>query len=210
MTNKELLNAMGNVKPEFIMAASPDAVNETRRQKKDLKYGAATITVILAAACVCLCFKFTGKQQTYEVREPKPEFVQVVNPMLEVESAEKMAEYLDFNVPVMSKDVKKYYVFVDGGYPAMGQINYSDGSSFRIKYGEEDISGIYGGKKTEQIKIGKVLADCYVYDETYYAVWTADRYSFCYVAGEGKMSYEGELKEIINIWENSQKAPKGR
>ena len=58
----------------------------------------------------------------------------------------------------------------DGGTAAvsythlMGQVDYADGSQFRIQYGSGDISGIYGGTLEESREIAGVSVAYYQYD----------------------------------------------
>ena len=68
---------------------------------------------------------------------PDPQQVQIPNPILTVASAAEMEAYLDFKVPVLEKEVEAYSVFISDGYPTMGQVDYADGSPFRIQTSAE-------------------------------------------------------------------------
>ena len=110
--------------------------------------------------------------------------VQVVDglyPISSIVSVEEMEEYLDFEVPVLDKEAASYAVFIEDRYPTMGQIEYADGSEFRMQYGSGDISGIHGGtlEKSEKIDGGKV--EQYRYDNTTYAIWEQNGFTFSYV-----------------------------
>lgn len=117
---------------------------------------------------------------------PNPEMVQTPNPFITVTSVEEMEEYLDFKVPVLDKEVETYSVLVEDNYPTMGQIDYADGSEFRIKYGSGDISGIYGGTLEESKDIEGVKVDYYRYiddttPELIYAIWEQNEFTFSYL-----------------------------
>ncbi len=143
----------------------------------------------LGAMAACLCLVIAGgvmfAQNTGD-NIPNPEIVQIPNPFITVTSVKEMEEYLDFNVPVLDKEVETYSVLVEDSYPTMGQINYTDGSEFRIKYGSGDISGIYGGTLEESKDIEGVKVDYYRYTgdtapELTYAVWEQSGFTFSYI-----------------------------
>ena len=93
---------------------------------------------------------------------------------------------LDFPVPVLDKEAASYSVFVTDGYPTMGQVDYADGSAFRVQYGSGDISGIYGGSLVETRDLEGVAVHFYAYADTSYAIWEQDGFSFSYeYTGDG-------------------------
>lgn len=112
---------------------------------------------------------------------PDPKKVEIPNPIIEVETVEEMEQYLDFEVPVLDKEVKSYSVYVEDEYPTMGQIDYADGSELRIKYGTGDISGVYGSTVEQTKKINDVDVDFYKNDQTQYAVWDQNSFTFSYI-----------------------------
>ena len=112
---------------------------------------------------------------------PNPEKVEIPKPVIEVAAVEEMEPYLDFDVPVLDKEIKSYSVFIEDDYPAMGQIIYADGSEFRIKYGRGDISGIYGGTLEESKEIDGIKVEYYKHTETTYAIWEQNGFTFSYV-----------------------------
>ena len=131
-------------------------------------------------------------------RKPNPQMVQVTNPLIEVTSAEEMKEYLDFTVPVLDKAVQNYIVIVMDNYPSIGQIDYADGSEYRIQYGSGDISGIYGGVVTDTRHVEQVEVTYYTFDnvgtEVTYATWEQEGYTFSYVyTADG----ENEIQQLI-------------
>lgn len=71
--------------------------------------------------------------------------------------------------------MEAYSVFISDGYPTMGQVDYADGSQFRIQYGSGDISGIYGGTLEESREIAGVSVAYYQYDSMSYAIWEVER-----------------------------------
>ena len=131
-------------------------------------------------------------------RKPNPQMVQVANPLIEVSSADEMKEYLDFTVPVLDKEVQNYIVIVMDNYPSIGQIDYADGSEYRIQYGSGDISGIYGGVVTDTRHVEQVEVTYYTFDnvgtEVTYATWEQEGYTFSYIyTADG----ENEIQQLI-------------
>ena len=126
---------------------------------------------------------------------PNPNLLQVANPMMEVDSVEEMESYLDFEVPVLNKEVSKYVVLVIGGYPEVGRIYYEDGSVFSMKYGSGDISGIYGGTLDVVVEMKEIEVTFYVCDSTRYAIWEGDGFTYSLTGTE---SLEEEIETIIS------------
>lgn len=134
------------------------------------------------AACLCLML-VSGFMllQKGNGAIPNPKKVQIPNPIIEVATVEEMEQYLDFAVPVLDKEMQSCSVLLEDYYPTMGQINYTDGSEFRIKYGSGDISGIFGGTLEESKEINGVMVKYYQYEETSYALWEQNGFTFSYV-----------------------------
>ena len=146
-------------------------VEEAARYRR--KHG-QSFWVRWGAAAACLCLLAAGGALLIQGRgraAPDPQQVQIPNPILTVASAAEMEAYLDFKVPVLEKEVEAYSVFISDGYPTMGQVDYADGSQFRIQYGSGDISGIYGGTLEESREIAGVSVAYYQYDSMSYAIW---------------------------------------
>jgi hypothetical protein len=137
---------------------------------------------IIALLCIALCSLMTigcGKSGA-----PRPDKVQVVNPLMEVASLEEMERYLDYSVPVLEKEVDAYIVLVFDGYPQMGRIRYADGAVFNMQYGSGDISGIYGGTLESTEECGEVEVSYYVYEELHYALWETGGFTYSLSGGE--------------------------
>ena len=173
MNAKKFSDAMGELDSKYL----EEALHFKKRAKKPawLKWGAM-------AACFCLV-AVAGVifAQNRGAAAPDPDSVQIPNPILTVASAEEMEDYLDFAVPVLDKEVESYSVFVEDGYPTMGQIDYADGSEFRMQYGSGDISGIHGGVPEKSLDIEGVTVECYRYEDIAYAIWEQNGFAFSYV-----------------------------
>ena len=124
---------------------------------------------------------------------PKPEQVQVVNPLMTVASVAEMEEMLDFPVPVLDKQIKSCIVLVIDGYPTNGRIRYADGSDFNITYGSGDVSGIYGGVLEKSVEIQGVTVKIYTYDTLRYAIWETGGFSYSLTGGADLESELGAL-----------------
>lgn len=180
MNSKKFSEAMSELDTRYVDEAIGYEKKKAYHKPLLLKLGAM-------AACLCLIIAggvmFTQNSGNHI---PNPELVQIPNPIITVSSVEEMEEYLDFHVPVLDKEVETCSVLVVDSYPTMGQINYIDGSEFRIEYGSGDISGIYGGTLVESRDIEGVKVDLYQYtDQTTpdltYAIWEQDGFTFSYL-----------------------------
>lgn len=177
MNAKNFSDAMSEIDSRYV----DEALNYKKKVKKPIwiKWGAM-------AACLCLMlaggvmFLQNGNRTI-----PNPERVQIPNPIIEVTTVKEMEQYLDFDVPVLDKEIKSYSVFIEGDYPAMGEIVYADGSEFRIKYGSGDISGIFGGTLEKSKEINGIQVEYYKYAEITYAIWEQSGFTFSYVYPNG-------------------------
>ena len=172
MKKEEFCKVLGDMNENYVKEAG--AVRKAKKPRW-MQWGAA-------AACVCLLVAggivFTSNSGNVT---PDPDLVQIPSPIITVTSVEEMENYLDFDVPVLDKEVESYTVFIEDGYPTMGQIEYADGSEFRMQYGSGDISGIYGGTLEKSEKIDGVEVEQYRYDNTTYAIWEQNGFTFSYV-----------------------------
>ena len=129
-----------------------------------------------------------------EKGEPNPEFVQVVNPIMEVNSLEEMEEYLDFPVPALNKEVESYIVLVIDGYPTQARIRYQDGMNFDMKFGNGDVSGIYGGSLVKEEVINGTKVSFMRYEDINYAIWEKDGFTYSLSGGENLTE---NVKELV-------------
>ncbi len=136
--------------------------------------------IILMALCLAFALVGCGTEQN---EAPDAGFVQVVNPLVSVESVGEMEEKLGYSVPVLEKDVESYIVLVIDGDCESGRIRYADGSDFNIKKGSGDISGIYGGVLETEENIHGVTVSFYVYEELRYAIWERDGFAYSLTGG---------------------------
>lgn len=136
--------------------------------------------IVLMVLCLAFALVGCGTEQT---EAPDAGFVQVVNPLVTVESVEEMEEKLGYSVPVLDKDVESYIVLVIDGVCESGRIRYADGSDFNIKEGNGDISGIYGGVLETEERIREVVVSFYAYEEIRYAIWEKDGFTYSLAGG---------------------------
>lgn len=199
MNAKKFSEAMNNVNKKYV----DEAINYRVKKKymqNFVKWGAVAACVCIIAAGGVMITRNSGSIQPVTSNVPNPEAVQVPNPIISVSSSDEMNRYLDFNVPILDKDVDEYSVIVYESYPEIGQVDYADGSEFRIKYGSEDISGIYGGELVKTEKISETDVELYEYtnfmgETTTYAVWMKNGFSYSYIYKSG--DYIAEIEAII-------------
>lgn len=203
MTNEKLYEIMNDIDDNYLEEArkSMDTYTATRKidtthKKRAFRYK----TWGAIAACLCIvAIGATLLNNKSISNEPHPEQVQVANPLIEVNSVKEMADYLGFDIPKLDKEVSAYIVIVDDDrYPSIGRIEYADGSTFNMEYGSGDISGISGGKLSEEKTIDDVKVSFYIYsDDTSsvkYAIWEKDGFTYSLT---GSNDLESEVQSLI-------------
>lgn len=145
-----------------------------------------------AAACLCAAVigaKFIGNGNNNDIKvvddikTPNPQYAQVGNPLMEVDSLQEMEKYLDFDIIALDKEAIGYTVIVNGGFPEIGRIHYADGSLFSVKYGTGDISGIYGGTPEKQEDTNGIAVSYMRYEDTRYALWECGGFTYALTEG---------------------------
>ena len=158
-----------------------------------------TVWVRWGALAACVCMMLVGgvlflRQGGSTIPDPAP--VEIPDPVLEVASVEEMQQYLDFDIPVLDKEIGSCSVLIENSYPVMGQIDYADGSVFRMRYGSGDISGIYGGTLEESRETEGITVGYYRYGDIAYAVWEQGGFAFSYVyTGNGSAEVEALIRQ---------------
>lgn len=188
MKKEEFCEVLGNINESYVKEAREDRI---AKKPGWIKWGAV-------AACLCLLVAggvvFTSNSGN---AAPDPDLVQIPNPIITVTSVEEMENYLDFDVPVLDKKVASYSVLLEDSYPTMGQIDYADGSEFRMQYGQGDISGIHGGTLEESRNIDGVKVEYYKYENTAYAIWEQNGFTFSYVyTTDGSIEVESIIQQF--------------
>ena len=188
MRKEEFCEVLGDISEAYVKEARAD---RSARRPSWQKWGAI-------AACFCLLVVGgVMLSQRGGQAAPDPDMVQIPNPVISVASVEEMETYLDFDVPVLDKEVESYSVLVEDQYPVMGQIHYADGSEFRMQYGSGDISGIHGGTLEESENVGGVNVEYYKYENTVYAIWEQNGFTFSYVyAGSENSDVESIIQQF--------------
>ncbi len=159
----------------------------------------AGIAVAFMLGLTALTYSVSG-----EAVKPNPEQLTMANPIVNTESLEELETYLDFTLPQLDKEVREYSFIVDeDSYPRLGQIDYTDGSEFRMAYGSEDVSGIYGGNLESSETISDVDVCFYHYADgeydIHYATWEEGGFSFSYsYVGDGAQ----EIGELILLFQS--------
>lgn len=191
MNEKKMLEAVGEVNDSYVEEAA--GYRKSRKAPLWLRWG---------AVAACLCVAVLGGSLLLRGGEgltPDPAPVEVPNPVISVATVEEMEEYLDFPVPVLEKETAALSVLVAQGYPVLGQVEYADGSLYRVQYGSEDVSGIYGGETVETRDVDGVQVECRTFEGSSYAVWTDEGFSFSYT---GDVS---EVETLIGLFRQSAK-----
>ena len=150
-------------------------------------------SIFFLCILVLLCGLVCGCQKAEQTNS----FVQIGNPIMEVTSADEMTDYLKFTIPTLDKEVAVYIVITEGNAPSIGEIRYADGCEFRMKQGNGDISGIYGGTLTGTETIAGINVSFYQYEHLTYALWESDGFSFSYIfSGDATAEIEGLIQKV--------------
>lgn len=188
MNMEKFSQAMNEIEDKYIS----EAIGYQKKKGKKsvfLKWGTM-------AACVCLLV-MGGVAINQNRSTPVPDAVQIPSPIFTVENTEEMETYLNASIPVLDKKVASYSVIVLEDAPTIGIIEYSDGSEFRMQSGSGDISGIYGGELAETKYVEDIKVMYYKYEDTTYAVWEENGFSFSYVYINDK---EEEVQTLIGLF----------
>ena len=132
---------------------------------------------VILVACLCLMVLLCGCGGSRN-EVPDSGLVQVINPLVTVDSVEDMEEYLGYTVPVLEKEADSHIVLVIDGAAESGRIRYADGSDFNIGQGTGDISGIYGGVPEGEKTISGVAVSFFTFEDMRYAIWEKDGFAF--------------------------------
>lgn len=122
--------------------------------------------------------------------------LKIANPLTEVSNVSEMQKYLGFKVPIIAdKEVNRYIVIGKNKYANHARIIYKDNSEFDMEKGDSDVSGIYGGELVKKESIGGVSVTIYKYEDTIYALWKDNEFSYSYAMFNQD---ENALNEDIN------------
>lgn len=185
MNSEQFSRAMNEIGDPYVEEAARYRARKGQKIPLWLRWGAA-------AACLCLVLAGGMLAGRSGGSVPHPDPVQVTNPIVAMESRDEMETWLDFAVPLLDKEVAEYSVFVEDGYPVMGQVDYADGSEFRIRYGSGDISGIYGADREDSREVAGVTVDYYRSGDTAYAAWEQGGFTCSYVYSD-----PAEVEELV-------------
>ena len=135
---------------------------------------------------ICSFLLVSGcEKKEAEKKEKKTEETEMINPLTEVSTKQELEEMVGFSVPTIEeKEIITYIAIGNTGSKEHARILYQDGSEFDMKKGkvkdQEEISGIYGAEKKDSEKIKETKVDFYTYEETTFAVWNDEDYTYSY------------------------------
>ncbi|MBR3325618.1 MAG: hypothetical protein IKG14_06235 [Clostridia bacterium] len=137
--------------------------------------------------------KNTQVKQTAQTNaKTEEQTTQLANPLTQVNSETEMEKTLGYDVPVLNKEVNSYTLIAN--YHA--RIVYKDTTQFEMEKGDNDVSGIYGGKLQNEETIKNVKIKFYTYEDINYANWTKDGFSYSYSNKSGEVS-KTEIENLI-------------
>ena len=142
------------------------------------------IGIFMILICSFLLVSGCEKKET-EKKEKKEEETEIINPLTEVSTKQELEDMVGFSVPTIEeKEIITYIAIGNTGSKDQARILYQDGSEFDMKKGkvkdQEEISGIYGAEKKDSEKIEETKVDFYTYEETTFAVWSDEDYTYSY------------------------------
>lgn len=105
--------------------------------------------------------------------------VLIPNPMIEVKDINELSQYIKLDLSKYKiKEIEEMYKFENED---LIQIVYADESTLRISKEKKDNSGIYGSTLEHTETINDIIVSIYKLDDTIYATWNKDNYSFSYI-----------------------------
>ena len=117
--------------------------------------------------------------------------VLIPNPMIQVKDIKELGNYIGLDLLKYEiKDIEEMYKFEDDN---LIQIKYTDESTLRISKGVNDNSGIYGASLDSIEQINGIDVSIYKFDNTIYAVWNYNNYSFSYIFNDDE-----NIKDILS------------
>ena len=213
----KFLDAFGDIDDEFLLEEY-DNCNKSKKiirfekylnkaqniaQKNHKKFiSIASVSIIAIAIGVVFFNQKTNTLDNIVLKEDGKEFMNYENNKVsgsdskknllkEVSSIKKMESDLGFTVPVLDKEVDKYFVIGEKNRDKQGRIIYKDGTEFDI------VNGKFF--KTETIQ--GVNISYYSADSINYAIWSNKGYSYSYQNIYGKID-KAELNKLIKLTNN--------
>ena len=151
---------------------------------------------------VCIGILVGGMLYITDKDKIKNNSLELPNPLTEVSNANEMKNYLGYEVPVIvEKEVDKYIVIGKKEKATHARIIYKDKSEFDMEEGSSlDVSGIYGGKKLKEESIGGTTVILNTYEDTIYATWTYNNYSYSYsMINSDENNINLEINKIMQL-----------
>lgn len=116
--------------------------------------------------------------------------VLIPNPVTEISNLSELSSYLGLDVTKLDiKPIEEIYIFSG---ETLGEIKYQDNSALRIGVENNDISGTYGGTLVEEISIKDIKIQIKKMENTNYATWKNNNYSYSYIKADKE-----NLKEMV-------------
>lgn len=202
MKKYKLIDELKFIKDETIekilsIKTKEDLRSEKMKEKNSKKIsGVIWISALATCLCLVLIVVFTNNLSNKNNRE------QISNPLTEVNSVDEMKKYLGFDVPTITNKKVKLYIVIgddDSNYAYHGRIIYEDESELEIEKGNKDVSGIYGADKENEQLIYNVNVTILTTNETRYAIWTNNGYSYSYSSNIDDSNFINDLTSIISI-----------
>lgn len=219
----KFLDAFGDIDDEFLLEEY-DNYNKSKKiirfekylkkaQKNHKKFiSIASVSIIAIAIGVVFFNQKTNTLDNIVLKEDGNEFMNDENNKVsgfdskknllkEVSSIKKMESDLGFTVPVLDKEVDKYFVIGEKNRDKQGRIIYKDGTEFDIAKGDKDKIGIPDGKFLKTEAIQGVNISYYSADSINYVIWSNKGYSYSYQNIYGKID-KAELNKLIKLTNN--------
>lgn len=122
------------------------------------------------------------------------ENVLIPNPMVEVKDINELSQYIKLDLSKYKiKNIKEMYKFENEN---LIQITYTDESKLRISKELKDNSGIYGSTLERTETINDINISIYKLDDTIYATWNNDNYSYSYIFNSNENTTEILVKLV--------------
>jgi predicted secreted protein len=143
-----------------------------------------------------------SNEKTYKVTVDKDlkidveEIFKKVNPITELKDETEFETKIGIKPILLNKDIAVYQLINTDKNP-IGEIRYSDESTYRVSKTSSDISGVYGGKKESKENIESITVEYYTMEDINYAIWKNGEYSYAYITKNTNDNYKEEVTSLV-------------
>ncbi len=201
-------NEKDNSKWEYNVSEKGIISIKEERDKKDNVINITYTLTALKEGNIDLLLRYKNKndstisnEKTYKVIVDKDlkikvnEIYKQVNPITELKDETELEAEIGVKPILLDKEVAVYQLITTDKYP-IGEVRYTDGSTYRVSKTNLDISGVYGGKKIDKDDTNKIDIEYFSMEDKNYATWRNGEYSYAYITNNDNINYKEEVANL--------------